>query len=134
MVMASLVRGIRHWAEAVALAAQYVSRLLTLRRITMTDAVYLGTLSRETRRAIDNYLVGKDRLEMAERSWVQFENVCALWFELKHEPDTEELFPKGKWATLQKLESLIDDAIKADRSTTTAAGSKDGEPTGEQRE
>ena len=100
----------------------------------MTDAVYLGTLSRETRRAIDNYLVGKDRLEMAERSWVQFENVCALWFELKHEPDTEELFPKGKWATLQKLESLIDDAIKADRSTTTAAGSKDGEPTGEQRE
>ena len=91
----------------------------------MTDAVYLGALTRETRRAIDNYLVSKDRLELADRPWVQFESVCAMWFELKHEPDTEELFPKGKWATLQRLESLIEEAMKADRATPPAR-SKEG--------
>lgn len=33
---------------------------------------------------------------------------------LKAEPDNEEFFPKGKWATIQRLEQLLENAVTAE--------------------
>ncbi len=74
------------------------------------DAVYINALSPETRYALDNALeesgwdVGK--------SWIDLPTCAAIFFLLKAAKDDPELFPKGKWATLQRLEELIMQAIK----------------------
>jgi hypothetical protein len=74
------------------------------------DAVYINGLSQETREAISNAL-DEDGWD-APRSWVDFDLCCGIWFRLKYAADDPKLFPKGKWATLQRLEQLIEQATK----------------------
>jgi hypothetical protein len=74
------------------------------------DSVGIHELSTDTQRAISEALdesgwdVGK--------SWIDLPTCAAIFFLLKYSPDDPELFPKGKWATLQRLEELIEKAIK----------------------
>jgi len=79
-------------------------------RLPDYDAVHIGQLSYETQKAITDALFesGWD----VGKSWIDFPTCCAIWFLLRKSADSEELFPKGKWATLQRLEQLIDEAVK----------------------
>lgn len=74
------------------------------------DAVYIGALSYETRKAFEEAF-GWENYD-ADRTWFDFDQCCAFWFRLKYAADDPELFPKGKWATLQRFEELIEQAMK----------------------
>lgn len=78
------------------------------------DSVAIHKLSHETQRAISDALFesGWD----VGTSWIDLPTCAAIYFLLKRSPDNPDLFPKGKWATLQRMEQLIDEAI---RSTTS---------------
>jgi hypothetical protein len=79
-------------------------------KLPETDAVAIHELSVETFRAITDALFesGFD----VGKSWIDFDTCCGIFFRLKFSDDTAELFPKGKWATLQFLEQLIEQAIR----------------------
>lgn len=72
------------------------------------DMVHLGELSYETRLAIQVYSSAHDYDEMiGDRSWLSLHNFAWLVVMLSAEEDTPELFPKGKWATLQRMQDLM---------------------------
>jgi hypothetical protein len=72
------------------------------------DMVHLGGLSYETRRAIESYSSAHGYDEMiGDRLWLSLHNFAWLVAMLSAETDTPELFPKGKWATLQRLQVLM---------------------------
>ena len=82
---------------------------------TKTDGtmVWLGSMSEETRYALRDYSSRWDYNEWLEdRSWVSTEHFAWLIALLKEETDTPEVFPKGKWATLQRMEHLLSEAMK----------------------
>jgi hypothetical protein len=74
-----------------------------------TDAVAINELSAETRHAITDALFesGFD----VGTSWIDFDTCCGIYFRLKYSEDSPELFPKGKWATVQFMEHLIVQAM-----------------------
>jgi len=74
------------------------------------DVVNINRLSREARRAITDALAADGR--DVGQSWVDFDTCCGIVERLKHANDTEELFPRGKWATIQHLQQLISDAVR----------------------
>ena len=78
--------------------------------LPQVDSVAINQLSHETRRAITDALF-EDGWDVGN-SWIDFDTCCGILQRLKHATDTETLFPKGKWATIQRLEQLIDAAIK----------------------
>lgn len=49
--------------------------------------------------------VGRVNLDMPRMAW--------LWFILRELPDSERLFPHGKWATIQSIESQLCPAARA---------------------
>ena len=65
------------------------------------DFVEVGKLSYETKRAwgIDS-------------SFMLGENAAWLFFRLRETPDCSELFPKGKWASIQMLEGLVSEQAR----------------------
>jgi len=70
--------------------------------------VYIGGLSAETQRALRDYSSEHDYDDwLNDRTWIDVRWFAWLVALLKVEPDTEELFPKGKWATIQRLEELL---------------------------
>lgn len=73
--------------------------------------VYIGGLNRLTLQAIGAYMDGLGWSDYSNRTYWELENFCALYFRLKHEPDTTDLFPCGKSATLQHMELLIEKAV-----------------------
>jgi hypothetical protein len=80
-------------------------------KLPEVDAVNINELSTEARTAItdalfdDGWDVGK--------SWIDFDMCCGIWFRLKYAKDDPDLFPKGKWATLQRFEQLIEQAVRS---------------------
>ena len=92
-------------------------------KLTEPDTVYIGALSHETRKAFEDAF-GWEHYE-ADRTWLNFDECCAMWFRLKFAPDDPEVFPKGKWATLQRFEELIEQATKpfAEREGYAKTGS-----------
>jgi hypothetical protein len=74
------------------------------------DAVYINGLSSEAREAIDEALF--DSGWDVGKSWIDLPTCAAIFFLLKYAKDDPALFPKGKWATLQRLEELIEQAVK----------------------
>ncbi len=74
------------------------------------DAVWINGLSDAARTAISNAL-DEDGWDLP-RSWVDFDTCCGIYFRLRYAKDDPVLFPKGKWATLQRLEELIEQATK----------------------
>lgn len=76
------------------------------------DSIHIGALLPAARKAIDEFLRTVDRDARVERVWWDFDELCGLWFLLKYAADTPERFPHGKWATLQRIEELIAEAIE----------------------
>lgn len=78
------------------------------------EQIYLGALSAPTRRALARWLCSVGREDLAEKSWWEFNDFCALYFRLRACEDTADLFPRGKWATLQRMQDLIEAAIRGE--------------------
>jgi hypothetical protein len=76
---------------------------------TGNDMIYLDRFSPETRYALSAYFAAHSDFS---GSLITPEKAAWLWFKLRQEPDSAELFPKGKWATLQVLEAMLDAAAK----------------------
>lgn len=76
------------------------------------DSVHLGSLSREARAGIRLFVERRrGNVDRVELPWLGFDEVCGLWFLLRRVEDDPEIFPKGKFATLQAIEILIERAI-----------------------
>lgn len=80
-----------------------------------TDTVVVYQLSQQTRDALSAAL-SDSGFDVGE-SWVDFDTFCGIFHRLKAATDDPELFPKGKWATLQRMEQLIEQAITTSKST-----------------
>ena len=66
-----------------------------------------------TRSAIASWSSRNDLDEViGEHGWLPPEWASYLYFALEAEDDAPELFPHGKWATLQHLHALILEAQK----------------------
>ena len=58
----------------------------------------------------------------AEREWtpvygyMEPEQVAWLTFKLAEVPDSDDTFPHGKWATIQRLQGMVSEAAKMERS------------------
>lgn len=73
--------------------------------------IYFGALSADTQRAIAEWLASHGDFDSADRKWWDFAKFCGLWFRLRAMPDSADLFPRGKWATLQRMQDVIDNAL-----------------------
>lgn len=76
----------------------------------MSD-INLRAFSPEAYAGLERWCFDKD-LEGMFNAWISLENAAGLFFRLREVPDSEIYFPKGKWATLQKLEELCAEAAK----------------------
>jgi hypothetical protein len=76
------------------------------------DSVHFGALSREARAGIRLFVERRGgNVDRVEYAWLEFDEVCAMWFLLRRAEDDPEIFPKGKSATLQAIEGIIERAI-----------------------
>ena len=72
------------------------------------DMVYMGELSYETRLALQQYSSKHDYEEwLGDKSWLSLEKFAYLVALLSVETDEPWLFPKGKWATIQRMQDLM---------------------------
>jgi hypothetical protein len=79
--------------------------------------ISLFELSMDTREAMQQFLreVYDDDCYVMQ-SWQEFDALAGLWYRLKAAEDTPTRFPKGKWATLQRLQELLDDYLQTERA------------------
>ena len=80
----------------------------------MSDLVHFGAISQETRTAWEALCHHKGWLDICDDFplWITTEQAALLWFRLRTAEDKPEDFPKGKWASLQLFETLIDESVK----------------------
>lgn len=78
----------------------------------MSD-INLRALSPEAYAGLEQWCLDRD-LEGMFNAWIPLENAAGIFFRLREAADDEKYFPKGKWATLQRLEELITEAAKKD--------------------
>lgn len=79
----------------------------------MSDYCDMGKLLPATRDALEVYASERNYGEwLRSKGFMQPEWLAWLTFLLQAEPDTEELFPHGKWATIQQLQGLVMDAVR----------------------
>ena len=82
------------------------------------NVIYLKNISEVTATDIANIIheLDPNQIELEEkfreRRYITVHELAPLWFVLRQSPDTPNHFPKGKWAVLQHLENLIDNACK----------------------
>jgi len=81
----------------------------------MSDYVNLRSLSPESQYALTERYAYQRQLDSWLRPLIEPQWCAYLIVLLKQEPDTAALFPKGKWATIQVLETLLQQAIINDR-------------------
>ena len=73
----------------------------------MTE-INLSELLSKTQAGIREALHRVDRDDLADRNWFDLEQFAYLFFILRHLDDDADLFPSGKWATIQRVEDLCD--------------------------
>lgn len=78
-------------------------------KTTDTDMVHLGSLL--SFRALERYGETHGYDEWL-KSWTMCKEAAWLVYLLRQEADTMELFPHGKWATIQAIQNLLDAAAK----------------------
>jgi hypothetical protein len=72
------------------------------------DMVHIGELSYETRSALKRYSDMHDYEEwLDDKLWLSLERFAYLVALLSVEVDVPWLFPKGKWATIQRMQDLM---------------------------
>lgn len=70
---------------------------------TYIDMANLATIS--------GFITNPHNLDVS-KSWIDLPTCAAIFFLLKYSPDNPELLPKGKEEMMQRLEELIENAIK----------------------
>jgi hypothetical protein len=75
-----------------------------------------GAVLLDTMRALDRY-AEQHGYEEWLKGWMEPQWAAWLTFLLAAEEDTPELFPHGKWATIQHIQSLIADEADSTIST-----------------
>lgn len=88
-----------------------MSEAPTAETVAPDDFIHFDALSGDTRLALREWLRSIDRDDLADRAWWDFNEFCGMWFRLRAQEDDPELFPRGKFATLQRMEGLIAEAI-----------------------
>ncbi len=76
------------------------------------DLVHVNVLP-ETRRALERY-AEKHGYDEWVRRWSEPQWLAWLIALLQEEPDSPELFPHGKWATIQHMRTLLAEAARAE--------------------
>lgn len=76
----------------------------------------LNILSPEAQRGIEKFCDERELGELFAGSKFDAERCSWLYFLLRAAADKPEWFPRGKWATLQRLEPILDSAAVADLS------------------
>lgn len=74
----------------------------------------LDRLSIEAQRGIEKFCEEKELGELFSAARYDGQPCAWLYFLLRATPDTAEWFPRGKWATLQRLEPILDSAAQVD--------------------
>jgi len=74
-----------------------------------SDLSYFGALSREARTAIAKLYEDRnwEDLDGGDKLYIQDSSLALMIFRLKVRLDDPALFPRGKWATLQRLEEIL---------------------------
>ncbi len=76
----------------------------------MPDTILLNSFRHATQNGLRKFL--EDTSDNPDRLYIGTpENWAWLFFQLRAADDRPEWFPSGKWATLQRLESLLDDCM-----------------------
>ncbi len=78
------------------------------------DSIHIGELSSEAYRAIEDHAAEKDWPDTLLRKWIEPAMLLLLIETLKRTDDWPKVFPKGKWATIQRLQELFDDQFTID--------------------
>lgn len=80
------------------------------------DYLSMSDLSYDTRKAIVALYRKNNWNDIETDSLVAPEWAALMVFRLRATPDDAETFPKGKWATIQRIEELVTELAKAERS------------------
>lgn len=73
------------------------------------DAIHVASLSRESFRALREL---SERREWPELfAWMSPGDTLVLIERLKRAEDTDDDFPKGKWATIQRLQQIFEECF-----------------------
>lgn len=87
-------------------------------------SIYIGALSPMTYDALD--ALGAERNWSPLFKWIEPETCAWLVERLKHVPDSPDVFPNGKWATIQRLEEMLTEHALECEKAETAPGAKEG--------
>ena len=75
-------------------------------------SIHMKSLSPLTYRALEGLSEQRGWPDM--QVYMEPQDVAWLTFRLKYVEDSEEDFPHGKWATIQRLQQMVEDAARAD--------------------
>jgi hypothetical protein len=67
----------------------------------MSDSIHIGSLDREAYIAIRDFSELQGWPEI--HAWVEPQDLLLLIERLKRTPDTQAVFPMGKWATIHEM-------------------------------
>lgn len=75
--------------------------------------INLSELHPKTRHGLQAIFESLDRQDLIDRMWLGLDQAGEVFFLLRALEDKPEWFPTGKWATLQRLETLCERAAQA---------------------
>lgn len=73
-------------------------------------SIYMRLMSPDSYAALESLCIKRDWCDIYV--YMDPEQVAWLAFKLELVPDTEENFPRGKWATIQHLQSMLREEAK----------------------
>ncbi len=77
------------------------------------DAIYFGDLNRDTREAIARWYAANEWEDIGGRTWLSLDTCATMFFRMRAVKGADiEIFPHGKWATIQRLETMIDAVVR----------------------
>ena len=91
-----------------------------------TNFIDLKQVSHQTCLGIGQFLLDTNpnavelRDKFTDHRLITVDELAPLWFILRSVKDDPSHFPKGKWAVLQHLETLLDRACQADEPANLA--------------
>ena len=82
-------------------------------------SIHMRSLSPDTYAALENLC--SDRKWADINKWMEPETVAWLVWRLRFVEDSEQHFPRGKWATIQRIEIMLNDLASQESKRNTPA-------------
>lgn len=73
-------------------------------------SIHMRVLSPDVYSALERLIADRQWAELYD--WMEPESVAWLVWRLKFVDDTDLYFPRGKWATIQRIEQLLNNFAK----------------------